>query len=334
MRTRTNIFCGEGIKGFNEFLLKNYPAGNLAIIYDDKDLAIQLFACLDKNLYTAKLKSISEEKIILPEYIRYVIGVGGDNVAECVKKLSTNKNYCYYATSLCYQYFSNIIPSTGEKSNFADFAYFDNSIINIRDTKLLANAYTNVFSMLTECILTAYYESSLPFCDNGLTGIIDGMKKLLLGGCDIDKFFGECLRLMKLGVEYLQSKNVEMFFALKTLNKSNLGLEYEFIIDYFVNMIAINFTKWDFFDMLIPAEKLIVNVSSTRPNYRGKDTGVLLSKQELSLITKKIKNLTSLPTVSNKEIVRIIIDNITESTPLLAEINNRGILEGLVKSYG
>lgn len=330
MRTKTNIFYGEGIRGFITFLTNAYPAGNLAIIYDDKELAIEIFSKMDAAMYKVKLISIAESVLPLNECVRFVIAAGGEKAVEAVKKASRKRPFCYYANEFCYQYFTSSIPSTGEDFSFGEFVYFDSTKLNLRDTKLIANAYINVFSVLTECILTAYYESNLPYVDRGLTGIICGAKKLLTDGCDIDKFFNECLRLMKEGAEYLKTKKVDMFFCAKVLREEKTDNEYQFIIDYFVNLIVINFTKWNFFDMLIPAEKLIMNVSAAKPNYRGMAQDILLTKEELSNITKKVKNLIILPQFESKKIIKTIINSINESTPLLAEINNRGILEGLV----
>lgn len=333
MRTRTNIFMGEGVFGFQSFLKGNFPAGNLAIVFDDRELALDVFSKLDIAMYKAKLLALSELNKSLPEHIRFIIGIGSGTVAEKVKKISGGRRFCFYATDMSYQYFSSADTVTGKVYDFAEFVYFDSSKLNVRDTKLLNSAYINVFGVMTESILNSYYESNLPFTDKGLTGIIESSKKLLLEGCDIEKFYSECLRLIKVGVEYLQGRNNNSFFCAAALEKGGLDKEYQFIIDYFVNMIIINFTRWNFSDMLIPAEKLIFGVPSAKPNHRGNQQNILTSKQELSVIAKKVRNLVILPSADSKKIIKLIIDTVTESTPLLAEINNRGILEGMV-NYG
>jgi len=332
MRTKTNIFTGEGVQGFMQYLNKSFTAGNLAIIYDDKVLAYEVFSKLDIAMYKARLITISESFLPLNESVRFIIAVGSEKAIEAVKKHSEKRTFCYYPNEVCHQIFSSALPSSGEIYSFAEFAYYDSTKLSVRDTKTVYDAYSNVFSVFTECILNSYYESSLPYTDKGLSGIIESAKKLLTEGCDIDKFFVECFRLMKTGVEYLQEKGNNMFFDAKAVSLGKLNKEYIFVIDYFVNLIAINFTKWNFFDMLIPAEKLVLDIPATKPNYRQSE-GMLLKKEELSLIACKAKNLTDLPKVESKEIIKLIIDTVTGSTPLLAEINNRGILEGLV-NYG
>ncbi len=265
--------------------------------------------------------------------MRFIIAAGGEKVINQVKKYHQNREFCYYASEISYHVFSSSCSNTGATYGFAEFAYFDNSKLSLRDTKHIYSAYRNVFSVLTECILNSYYESNLPYTDKGLFGIIDSIKKFLLDGCDIDKYYLESFRLMKLGVEYLQSKGCNLFFSSRALSVGKLSCEYQFIIDYFVNLIVINFTKWNFFDMLIPSEKIILDAPSLKPNYRGDAHGVLLNKEQLSSIATKVKNLTVLPRVKHKEILQIIIDTVNGDTPLMAEINNRGILEGML-NYG
>jgi hypothetical protein len=333
MRTKTNIFFGEGVKGFMQYLNKTFSAGNLAIVYDDKELAFDVLSHLDIALYKARLINLLEIKTPLPECVRFIIAIGGEKVINEVKKYSNKRQFCYYATEISYHIFSSTCPSTGESFDFAEFAYFDNSKLSIRDTEHLYSAYCNVFSVLNECILNSYYESNLPYTDKGLFGIIDSLKKFLLEGCDIDKYFSESLRLMKIGVEYLHTKGCNLFFSSRALSLGKLTKDYQFVIDYFVNMIVINFTKWNFFDMLIPAEKIILDVPILKPNYRGEAKGILLTKEELSKIACKVKNLSVLPNVEHKTVLKLIIDTVNADTPLMAEINNRGILEGML-NYG
>jgi hypothetical protein len=333
MRTKTNLFLGCGVNGFIKYLKNSFAAGNLAIIYDDKELAFEVFASLDVALYKARLVNMADIKTPLPECVRFIIAVGGEKVIDEVKKYSGKREFCYYASTVSYHIFSSACPATGENFDFAEFAYYDSSKLSIKDTKHLYDAYSGVFSVLSECILNSYYESNLPYTDKGLFGIIESLKKFLLDGCDIDKYFSESFRLMKLGVEYLQSKDCNLFFSSRALSVGKLSKEHQFVIDYFVNLIVINFTKWNFFDMLIPAEKIILDVSSLKPNYRGEAQGVLLFKEELSKIACKAKNLTVLPKVEHKAILKLIIDTINGDSPLMAEINNRGILEGML-NYG
>lgn len=333
MRTKTNIFFGDGTLSFMQYLKNCFPAGNLAIVYDDKYLAFEVFSKLDAAMYKARLVSVDEINTPLAECVRFIIAVGGEGVMETVKKRSKKCPFCYYASEVSYRIFSSADTSTGEKYDFAEFAYYDSTKLQVRDTKTLFDTYCAAFSVLTECILSSYYESNLPYSDKGLFGIIDSLKKLLIIGCDIEKYYSESMRLIKLGVEYLQEKGINMFFSSRVLSVGKLGKDYRFIIDYFVNLIVINFTKWNFFDMLIPAEKIILDAPTIKPNYRGEAQGILLSKEELSHIAGKAKNLTILPKVESKEIIKLIINSVNGATPLMAEINNRGILEGLI-SYG
>lgn len=333
MRTKTNIIVGKGMISFLEQVKKYFPAGNIAIVYEDKELAFQLFAKLDTAMYKARLLSLAQISLPLPECVRFIVALGGQKVVEQVIKYSAEREFCIYANEINYRMFSCYKVAEGQKYDCAQFVYYDNAYLSVRDTKLLFECYCSVFSVLTECILNSYYECNLPYTDKGLFGIIESLKKLLIEGCDIDKYFSESLRLMKLGVEYLQSKNSDIFFSARALNLGKLDKDYQFIIDYFINLIVINFTKWNFFDMLIPAEKIIPEVPALKPNYRGDAQGILLTKEELSNITAKVKNLASLPKVESKQILKLIIDTVNGSTPLMAEINNRGILEGLL-SYG
>lgn len=334
MRTKTNIFFGNGAQGFGQYLKSAYPAGVVAVVYDDRVLGEEVLSRIDPALYKARLLSHSElAKNPLPDSVRYLIAAGGERAADSVKKNAKDRGYCVYAQEIDYRYFSPCDVVTGQKYDFADFVYFDNSKLTIKDTKLVTETYFSAFDVLTECVMSSYYESNLPYTDKGLKGIAASLRKLLVDGCDIDKFFAESLRLIKQGVEYLNAKESYVFFSARALSVGRREKEYRFIIDYFLNSILINFTKWNFFDMLIPAEKLIPEIPSSKPNYRGEAQGILLSKEELSAISAKARNLTVLPKAEKKEVLKLIIDTVNGSTPLMAEINNRGILEGLL-NYG
>lgn len=333
MRTRTNFAIGNGSRGFQNHLKNSFPAGNAVIVFEDKALASEIFSKMDPALYKVKLLGKGEWDKQLPESSRFIIGAGGSEVMEKVKKISGDRSFCFYASHVDYRCFTPYAAASGEQCGYAEFVYFDEASLSLRNNDALARAYLSAFTVLTECVLSSYYERGLPYIDRGLTGIISGLKSFLISGTDVDKFYTECLRLIKMGAEYLTNKNVVTFFNARALKIGNLGQEYGFAVDYFVNLLALNFTKWNFFDMLIPAERLINGVSALKPNYRGEAGELLLTREDLSKITLKVKNLTVLPKTDAKTILEIISASAAEDTPLIAEIYNRGILEGLI-SYG
>ncbi|MFA6866791.1 MAG: hypothetical protein WCR54_04660 [Clostridia bacterium] len=329
LRDKTSTIFGEGVLPFVKQFQKIMTGGNIAIIYKDQKIADIMAKSLDAALYNVKFFQ-SNKPIRFPTFIKGIIAIGDEKELTIAKRLSKDSLYFYYCIKPNLGMFSCTTLTNNEKYKFAEFIYFDTSIINVRDTNIAFILYQSLFSVLTECIEFSYYESMFPFQNKGIIGIIDSIKKLLIDGIDEDNFLRESIRLMKVAVESLALSGQYEFVSCSAKLKFNLSNERVFLCDYFINILMLYFTKWDFFDMLIPAKELIMGINSIRPNWRGMAQNQLLSDTKLQTIAKKVSCLVELPNIDICETIRILQKVITKDNPLLAEINNRGILEGLI----
>lgn len=321
MRTKTNITMGNGLEDFAKAIKAIYPAGGMAIVYQDKEKAQKLATMLGEADYRFYLYSLSDcQTKPLRDYVRFVVGMCEE--VSAVSKLAGNKTYVFFADNINYQYF---MPS--EMSNFAEFVYFDNTLININNAKNVIEAYICAFSVMTELLLIAYYESAMPFVDKGMHGIIKALKQLLLCGCDKDKYMGEMLRLIKMSIEYINERGIKCYYVQNAQNLYKNGTSNKFLVTYFINMMLLLFTKWNFNDILVPAENLIIDVALL--DSFGLDSTLLLTREELHIISHKVRGQIALPSIDYPKMFSAIQYSVNKDAPLFAGINNRGIIKGI-----
>lgn len=323
MRTKTNISMGNGLQDFAKNIKAIYPAGGLAIVHSDKDKAQKLATMLGEADYRFYLYTPSEcPTRPLREYVRFIVGLGDEEVAAAASKLALHKSYAFFAEKISYQYF---MPSTN--ASFAEFVFFDNNVVNINNAKNVLEAYVCAFSTLTELLLVAYYESAMPFVDKGMHGIIKAIKQLLISGCDKDKYMGEMLRLIKMSTEYINERGISYRYVKQAQHLYTKGTANNFLVTYFINMVILHFTKWNFNDILIPATNLIPEV--TMADSFGLDNTLLLTKEELHIISHKVRGQIALPGIDYSKMFAALQGAVDKDAPLFAGINNRGIIEGI-----
>lgn len=330
IRDKTSTVSGAGIIPFIRHITRIMPGGNIGIIYDNSEITNKILAGLDAALYNVKLYDLNSPVAQpLPKYVKFVIAVGGVLSLETAKRFCTDSKYCYYCLIPNLDMFSDLSLAEGTKFKYPEFVYFDTLKLDIRDTKIAFGFYKTMFSLITECIMFAYYEAMYPFQNRSISGIIGSLKKILLEGVDEESFLKEYVRLLKTGVENLNKGGQKVFISSRLRDKVRLSDEKQFVCEHFINILLLYFTKWDFFDMLIPAKELISGINGERPNLRGVGQTALLNEKELNVIARKAFCVTDLPYADIKENAGYLKKIIDKETPLLAEIHNRGILEGL-----
>jgi len=325
MRTKTNINIGSGLPAFAKAIKGAYQAGGLAIISKDKKQAKDLTSLLGETDYRFFL--LTPEEVIknpLKDFVRFVVGLGSFDVFKVARTISTKKQYAFYAETIDYKYF---LPN--HNKNLAEFLFFNKNTINVGNARSVIETYISVFSVLTELISIAYYESGMPFVDKGLLGIIKALKTFLFTGCDKDKYIAEGLRLIKMSTEYLVDREINCFYIQKAQALYKDGLGNNFIVAYFANMLLFLFTKWNFYDILIPAENLAAQVPAA--DSFGLDSSILLTKEELHLISFKTRGQLAIPGVDYQKLFTALQNAAGNDNPLFAGINNRGIIRGLIE---
>lgn len=323
MRTKTNIIMGEGIHAFAKAIKNIYPAGGIAIVYSNKESAELLSNILGEIDYRIYLYTAADCLLKpLKEYVRFVIGIGDDDVIIAAGKIARHQSHAFFAEKISFQYF---MPNA--YNGFAEFVFFDKNNINISNAKCVVEGYVCAFSMLTEFIAVAYYESAMPFIDKGLHGIIKALKQLLICGCDKDKYIEETLRLIKIATEYLSDKAITYRYVQNVQRCYKKGTANGFLVAYFVNVMLLLFTKWNFNDILIPGENLVPEVAMA--DSFGLNECLLLSKEEIHIISHKVRGQLALPGIDYEKMFFALQQAVNKDSPLFAGINNRGIIKGI-----
>lgn len=323
MRTKTNIVMGDGMPCFAKAIKDIYPAGGIAIVYQDKDSAEMLSNLLGETDYRIYLYTIADcSQNSLKDYVRFVVGIGDDEVCIATGKLAQHKSHAFFGEKISCQYF---LPSAN--NCFAEFVFFDKNVISIDNAKCVVDGYVCAFSAMTELILVAYYESAMPFVDKGMHGIIKAIKQLLLCGCDKDKYIEEILRLTKIAMEYLNERGIKYRYIQNAVRYYKKGTANSFLVTYFANAMLLLFTKWNFNDILIPAENLVPEIAMA--DSFGLDNSLLLSKGELHIISHKVRGQLVLPGIDYQKMFSALKQAVNKDSPLFAGINNRGIIKGI-----
>lgn len=324
MRTRTNIYTGSGLSDFAKAIKGAYQAGGMAIISKDKNKAKSLISHLGESDYKFFIFTPNEAiSASIKDFVRLVVGIGDLDTFRATKMLFSKKRCVFYMENIDYQYF---LPDNTK--NYAEFLYYDKEIINVGSPRAVIEMYVSAFSVLTELISIAYYESGMPFVDKGLVGIIKALKAFLFIGCDKDKYIPEGLRLIKMSIDYLHDREINSLYIQKAQELYKEGLGNNFLVAYFANMVLFFFTKWNFHDILIPAENLAADIPAA--DSFGLDKGILLTKEELHLISFKTRGQLALPGIDFKKIFSALQNACGNDNPLFAGINNRGIIRGLI----
>lgn len=319
MRTRTNINFGSG-ESCGIKIMQNYcAAGRVNVIYDDRNRAENFCKELTAAGYKADLKHFSDAKF---RSRGFTVGLGGEEVIYAVKECEKEK-FAFFT--------DRIIPEliTGRSGELAEFAYIDTDKFNADNGAAVADCFTALFCVFTDGLAVAYYDKKSPFSDKGLNAVLRQAKNILCGNSDREEFFKEATRSMARIVDCLQLRNIDEPLTLRLARKMGGGLKNRISSAYFLNRLLILFTKWNFRDMLIPAERAVDGVEAGYPHYGVGD--LLLKEADLKSISSKIRPYSEKPDL--KKLVHALKAAINGQNPLFAEIYNRGIPEGII-DYG
>ena len=307
MRTKNHFCVGEGPDGFLKALSGFYPAGRVAVLCRNL-LEGQRVAAPLLRKYKVNLLSL-EEKENRKEDVRFVVGVGGPEIADQTRAFAGDVPFAFYAGRADYR-FLNAFDGTGRLS---EFAYLDLSSART-DAGTIA-VYSSLFCLWCECRLRLFEKSYLPFLDKELLAYCESMERVLSGKCDKEEFLSEALRLIALSSGRL--KNEKGLYVMAAT--ADLTPEKQFVGAYFTLAMTFNFTKIPFSDILYLSEE------DACFEY---DEEVLPDKEKMKSFARRMKAMTALPEVSPKEILSLLSSARSSDLPLLSRAAHRGLFEG------
>ena len=180
-------------------------------------------------------------------------------------------------------------------------------------------------TVFTEGLATLYRECGAPYGDRALSEVLSRAKRLLLGGADRENYFSEVLSSIKAVEEVLNDRGVTRYTAADMARILGGGAGKRGVAAYFLNLLLILFTKWNFRDMLIPSE----SASGERTAYAEDD--LILDRKDLSKAAAWVKKTGAKPEI--KELVAAMKSAVAGKNSLFAEIFVSGLPEGLI-GYG
>lgn len=318
MRTRTNVYFNTGKEKFLSTLKNFYPSGSVEIVCDDLssayDLAKLLTADDDYNAIVTPL-----DKYDGREYFCVAMGK---------KSYFTVRKNCKGGFV---SYVTEVFPDMfikGEK--YPEFLYFDEEKYVSGNTDAVRESYVTLLCLAAEGAAVYYKGKENPFSDNVLLRISEKSRDILVGKADRREFVKTAINLSKEIAEILSEYNINRLISTafaesgggKTADYAECGC--------FLHRTLILFTKWNFRDMLIATENKVADVSvEAMPSY---DKGDLIFTDE---DLKKILGFVA-PYKSKSGLCRLFErfgQAADKNNLLFAEINNRGIYEGIIE-YG
>lgn len=338
MRTRTNLIINSGAQYFANTVSQNYKGGTVGIVYDrDPSELIKAFGRNGNNA-----KAISSDKAVkgaFPENIRYLAGYGGLESMRGIRKIAGERLYSLYCLEIGYEPFLPCLPGETPPCGFAENAYFDIDKFDIKDTEKLIYGNLTLLSILTSLLDEAGKGLLFPYRNPVLGSLVKDIKNFLIGKCDAESYLPSLIKLIKAGSEYAyENEAVPLAFSIKKRLGHNIREGIEFFIAYMLFSFTIAFTKWDFFDMLIPAK----NLSCVKP---GLERLLLARKNEIEELFPSREELKTLAmnyrcmggTVSGDEAdeaFKVLSAEISKTQGFYAIMNNMGLIEGVIGDEG
>lgn len=320
MRTRTNLNFGEDISSGIRVLSAMYPAGNVNVFYEDREKAEEFCRLLTLEGYKADLLEAGKGDF---KKSGFTVALGGEKACFETKRLAKGR-YAFFPDFV----FPELFLSYG--GSFAEFCFIDASVFSPSSEKAVLNCFACLFAVFTEALAVYYRDKGGLFEDKALEGLLLSAKKVLCGKADREEYVRSSLRLAALTAERLKERSVVRFTVSETARNLGGGIRNYLGAVYYLNRLLILFTKWNFRDMLIPAERLVPEVvADARPHYGEKD--FLLTKEELNGLFSKVSSYTG--GIGKKDVVKALAAAVNADNPLFAEIYNRGIPEGIAE-YG
>lgn len=322
MRKSTQILIGNGLDEFADLVKKYHGAGKIVVISDEQELALdfakKMGVCYSISIYRAT------QEFTLDESVRFVVGIGDVTVINAVKsKILPTSKFAFFAQNYDYRFLYDF----DGKLRFPEFVYFDENLIKKDNVKFLARTYVSTFELYTECAMYLMHVSFFPYTDNKLKGVVDAVKKLLLGYTEKEEYYKEVFRLNIKMIDALNERNVKSLVTDKCASIYGRTVGERFLITYFINIFITNFTKRRFRDILIPSRAPVSNQPCAQNVYV--DKSALMTEEEVRCVCNKIKFLVSLPSLDVDFALGALINAVDGDCPLLAIIKNKGIMEEL-----
>lgn len=335
-RTRTNLHIGKNAELFAELVSVNYKNGAVAIIFEPqhKELACSVADALYKKGNRTKLCVASAAQTTdFGEHIRYFVAVGGLEAIKAVRIAAGDMRFSLYPTEVFADCFCDGLLS-GEKSGFAEIAYFDSSIIDISDTIIAAKGFCEALGMYYS-LLDEFCVGLLPYKDSALEAMVKQFKNFILKPADKEFFLSSMLNLLKCGAEYISGKDrIPIVYRIRNKFPAGESLSVRFVVGYLLFSIGIIFTKWNFNDMLIPAATQTaagLDAQRALKQQFAKISAYMLSREELNGVALVFRAMgVSLENIDIGRHFSMIIEESRRAHGLINIINNTGVIERLI----
>lgn len=314
MRTRTNLYLGDGNEGFSKILKNFYSVGMLEIVYDDGEKLSEFCKVLKKDY-----------DIVLTEESDYV---GSEYFAVAVgqKAFRTVRKNCKGKFASFVKFVTMDMFAEGEK--YAEFLYLSCDEYNSASEAKVMECYTALLSATAEGLGVYYRGMNCPFVDKGLKRMLERGRGILLGESDRENFIKDSLALTKEITEKISEKNLK-FTAVEMGKNLGGGLGDYAESACFLHRTLILFTKFRFRDMLISVARPIKDVGEGYPFYERDD--LLITDGDMKKIFSFIGGFRN--KVGLNALINAFEQSVDATDIAFAEIYNRGIYEG-IKEYG
>lgn len=336
-RTKTNLHVKNGVELLADLIKASYCCLTVGIVYEDSQeesyniISKQLIANGNK-CRGLPLSRIEEESF--DEHIRFVLGIGSKKMVLKLQNKIQDKKYALYCTEIAPDYFTNGLFAK-QRSQFAEFAYFDTLKCDIKDTQTLKSGYTTLLSLLASALDIYCYKFVLPYKDASVEVIIRELKSFLFKPVDMDYYLEGMLKLIKNTVDYMNTQNIcPLIYNIRQNNFENWNYKKEFFINYLLFYLGLIFTKWNINDMLIPStssaesNQLLMKVLLQQGS---KVCQSMLSRQEIRYVAMVYRAMgENFENINVKDNICLIIENSPYCEGLFREINNIGVIERLI----
>ncbi|HHU42994.1 MAG: hypothetical protein QM214_06405 [Bacillota bacterium] len=334
-RTRTNFYVANGLGKLKDLIYSCYKNGCVGIVYQDEEVLDRVSKALYENGNTIKIKHVSEPEDKFEDYVRYVIGAGDAKVIAKTRLVAQDNLYSFYACDIVPDFFSDGRLMNFSGKRFAEFAYFDTQIFDLKATNLMASGYATLFSLFISLYDIYCVSLHKPFKDSSLEMLIKKIKSFLLYKTDIDLYYQEMIDLIKKSVDWLnKSGEFPIVYRIRYEEKDTWSKNKEFFIAYLLFYLGIIFTKWNFNDMLIPSatpqimQEDLARFIMCNPLLFEK---LFITKEQLSYIAGVYRAMSDgFEDCNLYKALNLITRAGSQTNGLFAQIHKKGIIEGIV----
>lgn len=326
------MVIGSGAEKFARMVNEYAKGCPVCIVYDIDPYHVA--RAMRENTMSVKL--VQADKASAGMSYRYYVGLGSERAAIKARQLAAGeKKYALYCDFLGGAAFSGgYLLDAGEK-NFAEFAYFDTDCFPLDKTEKYLKGLINLLTLATALLDKAAMTVLYPVSDTALEIALESVKNFFTKRTDKDKFLKTLITLIKTCAEYAAENNLcPVAVSVKERLGREISLGAEFFIDYMLLYLCIIFTKWDFFDMLIPAENLSgIQPFQERLLLASKDEldSLFFTRQSLRIISKTLKGMgLEVTEAERKEVFASLERESALSGGFYAVMSLMGIINGIL----